>query len=76
MEYIYDAPYSDVFRCDGEVDFHDYYYISHSSSMRTRISIASTAPALNSPCPGCWRWSGARRPGAVRFSASCRAGGF
>lgn len=28
MEYIYDAPYSDVFRCDGEVDFHDYYYIS------------------------------------------------
>lgn len=28
MEYIHDAPYSDVFRCDGDVDFHDYYYIS------------------------------------------------
>jgi AraC-like DNA-binding protein len=28
MEYIYDAPFSDVFVCDGDVDFHDYYYIS------------------------------------------------
>lgn len=28
MEYIYDSPFSDVFRCNGEVDFHDYYYVS------------------------------------------------
>jgi len=28
MEYIYDAPFSNVFRCDGDIDFHDYYYIS------------------------------------------------
>lgn len=28
MEYIYDAPFSDVFRCDGDIDFHDYYYVS------------------------------------------------
>lgn len=28
MDYIYDAQYSDVFLCDGDVDFHDYYYIS------------------------------------------------
>lgn len=28
MEYIYDSPFSDVFRCDGDLDFHDYYYVS------------------------------------------------
>ena len=28
MDYIYDAPFSNVFRCDGDIDFHDYYYIS------------------------------------------------
>lgn len=28
MEHIYDAPFCSVFRCDGDVHFHDYYYIS------------------------------------------------
>ena len=28
MEYIYESPFSDVFRCDGENNFHDYYYVS------------------------------------------------
>lgn len=28
MEYIHEAPFSDVFRCDGDTNFHDYYYIS------------------------------------------------
>ena len=28
MEYIYDAPFSDVFRCDGELEFHDYHFVS------------------------------------------------
>lgn len=28
MKYIKDAPFADVFICDGDVDFHDYYYIS------------------------------------------------
>lgn len=28
MEYKNDAPFADVFLCDGEMDFHDYYYIS------------------------------------------------
>lgn len=28
MEYIYDAPFSDVFRCDGDLEFHDYHYVS------------------------------------------------
>lgn len=28
MKYSKDAPFADVFICDGDVDFHDYYYIS------------------------------------------------
>lgn len=28
MDYIKDAPFADVFICDGDLDFHDYYYIS------------------------------------------------
>lgn len=28
MEYIYDAPFSDVFCCNGDINFHDYYYVS------------------------------------------------
>lgn len=28
MEYAYESPFSDVFRCDGETNFHDYYYVS------------------------------------------------
>lgn len=28
MEYSKDAPFADVFICNGEFDFHDYYYIS------------------------------------------------
>lgn len=28
MEYFKDAPFADVFICDGDLDFHDYYYIS------------------------------------------------
>lgn len=28
MEYIHDSPFSDVFRCNGDVDFHDFYYVS------------------------------------------------
>lgn len=28
VEYIKDAPFADVFICNGELDFHDYYYIS------------------------------------------------
>ena len=28
MNYSYDAPFADVFLCDGELQFHDYYYVS------------------------------------------------
>jgi len=28
MEHIYDAPFCSEFRCDGDIHFHDYYYIS------------------------------------------------
>ncbi len=28
MDYIWDAPVADVFICNGELDWHDYYYIS------------------------------------------------
>ena len=28
MDYIWDAPFADVFICNGELDWHDYYYIS------------------------------------------------
>lgn len=27
VEYIYDAPYADKFICDGELNWHDFYYI-------------------------------------------------
>lgn len=27
LEYIYDAPYADKFICDGELNWHDFYYI-------------------------------------------------
>ena len=28
MKYTYDDPFADNFICNGDVDFHDYYYIS------------------------------------------------
>lgn len=53
MEYIYDAPFSDVFRCDGDIDFHDYYYVSpfqtdeHSYLYRVhRTGIEHSLPKL------------------------------
>ncbi len=53
IEHIYDAPYSDVFLCGGDLDFHDYYYVSpfqtdlHSYLYRVhRTGIESPLPAL------------------------------
>jgi len=53
MEYIYDSPFCDVFRCDGEIDFHDYYYVSpyvtdsHSYLYRVhRSGIERSLPSL------------------------------
>ena len=31
MNYSYDAPFADVFLCDGDLQFHDYYYVSPSA---------------------------------------------
>ena len=28
MEYIYDAPFADKFVCNGELEWHDFYYIN------------------------------------------------
>lgn len=30
MKYTYDEPFADSFICNGDVNFHDYYYISSS----------------------------------------------
>ena len=53
MNYIYDSPFCDVFRCDGELDFHDYYYVSpyltdESSYLYHvhRAGLESSLPAL------------------------------
>lgn len=50
MEYAFDAPFSDVFRCDGDVDFHDYYYISpfetDESSLLYRVHRTGTESQL------------------------------
>lgn len=31
MQYTKDAPFADVFLCDGDLNFHDYYYISSAA---------------------------------------------
>lgn len=28
MEHIYDTPFCNMFRCDGDINFHDYYYVA------------------------------------------------
>lgn len=53
MQYIYDAPYADIFLCDGELNWHDFYYINpdhadeHALLYRlNRTGIEQKAPSL------------------------------
>lgn len=53
MDYSYDAPFADAFLCDGDLHFHDYYYISPCTLPLdsiyycvNRTGIESRAPAL------------------------------
>ena len=41
MEYIYDAPFADKFVCNGELEWHDFYYINpHGTDERMPVSIS------------------------------------
>lgn len=53
MKYIYDAPYADIFLCNGELNWHDFYYINPNSVderallyQLNRTGIEQKAPSL------------------------------
>lgn len=53
MDYIYDAPYSDIFLCNGELNWHDFYYINPKNVdehallyQLNRTGIEQKAPSL------------------------------
>jgi AraC-like DNA-binding protein len=53
MDYLFDAPFADTFLCDGELQFHDYYYIAPEPAQSgslfyqiNRTGIESTSPGL------------------------------
>lgn len=53
MKYIYDAPYADTFLCDGELNWHDFYYINPNHTdehallyQLNRTGIEQKAPSL------------------------------
>lgn len=53
MDYIYDAPYADKFECNGDLNWHDYYYINpncveekHYLYQLNRTGIEQNFPSL------------------------------
>lgn len=51
MEYEKDAPYADVFLCDGELDFHDYYYISPTPMNQESLYYRVHRTGIEAKCP-------------------------
>lgn len=51
MKYSKDAPFADVFLCDGDVDFHDYYYISPAAFQPESVYYRVNRAGIEAKCP-------------------------
>lgn len=51
MEYTKDAPFSDVFLCDGDLNFHDYYYISPNPVEQNSLYYCVNRTGIESKVP-------------------------
>lgn len=51
MKYIYDAPYADSFLCDGEINWHDYYYISPDDIREENCFYQVNRTGIENKCP-------------------------
>lgn len=51
MEYIYDAPYADKFICDGELNWHDFYYICPRRTDEKECTYQLNRTGIERECP-------------------------
>ena len=51
MEYIYDAPYAAGFICNGELNWHDYYYISPEEIREDNCFYQINRTGIEKECP-------------------------
>ena len=51
MEYIKDAPFANIFVCNGDIDFHDYYYISPFKEIEDSIYYCVNRTGIESRVP-------------------------
>lgn len=51
MDYIYDAPFADKFLCDGELEWHDFYYINPSGTDEKAYVYQLNRTGIERQCP-------------------------
>lgn len=51
MKYTYDDPFADNFICNGDVDFHDYYYISPGGQALDSLFYCVNRTGIESKAP-------------------------